>query len=444
MSQSDSSSAPARGNYANPGPHVVAITGGKGGVGKTSIAVNLAIALARLQHRVCLLDGDTGLANVNILLGLQPQYTLEHLLTGERSMQEILLPGPEGLAIIPGASGITRCAELNQPDQVSLINGLQQIEAAFDWLLVDTAAGISSVTINMIESAQVAALVITPEPTSLTDAFSLLKAMQRKGYQRRVLVIVNMVSSSDQPQAIFRRFQAAVRKYIGIEADYLGSVWMDESMRVAVASQKPVATLPTHDPSCRLFLRLADSLNSLFNERQVQPQLLSQYWRGVIATRQPQDSPAITSAAPAMPAASDAVDPAAPSIQAMVDYIDSASAIPADKALTLISALLEHAGPGEFSTSQISQIKRQVETRLATLEAIAPLPSAAAAPPAAQNPLPDHQPPGGQPLELQSAAPAYRRQISYDERRFGPQDHLARKIRSLDNNTSLDDFLRSL
>ncbi|MDX1452904.1 MAG: MinD/ParA family protein [Oleiphilaceae bacterium] len=263
-------------------PRVLAITGGKGGVGKTSISVNLAIALSRNGNKVCLFDADTGLANVNIMLGMHPPYTLEHLFTGEKSIQDIVVEGPEGIHIVPGASGFAQCVELDVGQQQRLLTSIESIEPHYDYMLVDTAAGISPTVLHFIAAAQLAAVVITPEPTSLTDAFSLLKVLKRRGYRRRVQVIVNMCSSATQAEKVFRRFSAAVDKYLGLKTESLGSVWMDESMRTAVTLQRPVALFPKTDPSARSFYRLADRVDNLFSRTGVPTLPFSAYWQKLL------------------------------------------------------------------------------------------------------------------------------------------------------------------
>jgi len=268
-------------------PHVIAITGGKGGVGKTSIAINLAIALSKTGSKVCLFDGDTSLANTNIMLGLYPAYTLEHLFTGERSIQDIVINGPEGIQIVPGASGVAQCVELDVGQQQRLVTSMQSIEKHYDYLLVDTAAGIGPTVLHFIAASQVAAIVITPEPTSLTDAFSLLKVLKRRGYRRKAQIIVNMATSPSQAKKAFTRFSQAVEKYLSLRTEYLGSVWMDESMRNAVTTQKPVALFPKADPSARCFYRLAENIEAVF-ERPGTPKLaFSAYWQKVVERQPP-------------------------------------------------------------------------------------------------------------------------------------------------------------
>lgn len=276
-------------NVESGSPHVIAISGGKGGVGKTSIAINLAIALSKTGSKVCLFDGDTSLANTNVMLGLYPAYTLEHLFTGERSIQDIVINGPEGIQIVPGASGVAQCVELDVGQQQRLVTSMRAIERHYDYLLVDTAAGIGTTVLHFIAASQVAIIVITPEPTSLTDAFSLLKVLKRRGYRRKAQIVVNMATNPGQAKKAFNRFSQAVQKYLSLRTEYLGCVWMDESMRNAVVTQKPVTLFPKHDPSARCFYRLAEAVEAIF-ERPGTPSLaFSAYWQKVVE-RQPKRS----------------------------------------------------------------------------------------------------------------------------------------------------------
>lgn len=261
---------------------VITFTSGKGGVGKTSVSVNLAIALARSGSKVCLFDADMGLANVNIMLGITPAYTLEHLFTQEKTIQDIVVEGPAGLDIVPGASGFSKCVDLDSEQQQSLIDALSYLEPKYDYLIIDTSAGISSTVLHFVAAAQMAAIVITPEPTSLTDAFSLLKVLRRRGYKRLPHVVVNMAQSAVKAEKIYRRFDAAVKKYIGLRTEYLGYIWMDESIRASVTLQRPVALLPEHDPSCKSFYRLADSLDSAYSRGNVPSLSFTTYWEKVV------------------------------------------------------------------------------------------------------------------------------------------------------------------
>jgi len=243
-------------------PRVIAISSGKGGVGKSSIAVNLGITLAKQGNKVCLFDADTGLANVNILLGLTPEYTLEHVLFGAKTIDEIMLEAPHGLKVVPGANGIGECVSLHPRQQQRLTRELAKVEDDFDFLLIDTAAGIAPTTLDFVSASQHTMVVITPEPTSLTDAFSLIKLLKKRNSAIHYHVVVNMCSGASQAKETYHRFSAAVEKYIGIETQYLGFILRDESIRAAVSLQNPVALFPDTDPSSRSFIRLAERIDN--------------------------------------------------------------------------------------------------------------------------------------------------------------------------------------
>ncbi|HSM28779.1 MAG TPA: MinD/ParA family protein [Thioalkalivibrio sp.] len=275
----------------------MAISSGKGGVGKSSLTVNLGITLARSGHRVCILDADTGLANVNILLGLRPEKSLEHVVSGDCRIDEILLDGPYGLKVIPGANGIPECVNLEPARKQRLIDEIDRIEGQFDYLLLDTAAGISDTTLDFVGAAHRILLIITPEPTSLTDAFSLLKLAVRR-HPVECWIVVNFAGSFNEAQSVFQRFQGAVLKFLDVHVNYLGFVQLDESMRTAVSLQRPVALFPQTDPSARAFQRLADRLEETALPQQADHSF-SRFWsRRLQEEQQGPERPAMTGSAP--------------------------------------------------------------------------------------------------------------------------------------------------
>jgi MinD-like ATPase involved in chromosome partitioning or flagellar assembly len=224
---------------------VIAISSGKGGVGKTCISTNLSIALASRGKRVCLFDADTSLANVNILLALAPRHTLEHYLKGECRIDELLIRAPGGLKIVPGATGIGEFVDLSPDQQAHLVEGLKQLESRFDYLFIDTAAGISDPLIQFLLAAPYLILTITQEPTSLTDAFSLLKVLKRHGFSAPVLVIINMAQGLSSAHETFHRFKGAVAKYLGIDVHYLSFIFSDPRVSDSIRAQKPfIQTYP--------------------------------------------------------------------------------------------------------------------------------------------------------------------------------------------------------
>ncbi|MCH8497067.1 MAG: AAA family ATPase [Marinobacter sp.] len=277
---------------------MLAITGGKGGVGKTSIAVNLALTLARDGQRVLLLDGDTDLANVSIMLGQYPNRTLEQALNGSCSLEEVILEAPHGLHVIPGASGMERCMAVSAADRTRLLEALAALESNYDTILIDTAAGLQPVVLHMIAAADQACVVVTPDPASLTDAFSLLKVLHRRGYRRQPSVLINMARGASQARSLFQRFAAAVQRYLGITPHYLGAIWRDETLVQAARQQRPVALLPASDPSARQFRVLADMVSVKLTQAEPRPRGFAGYWQGVAQRRaasQPtQDSASLT------------------------------------------------------------------------------------------------------------------------------------------------------
>ena len=170
---------------------VMAIASGKGGVGKTNVVAGLAMTLAQMGQRVVVLDADFGLANLDILLGLTPQYTLEHVLRGEQLMEDILLDGPFGIKIIPASSGIQELTRLDAAAELRLVQGLQRISQSNDWLLIDTAAGIHDSVIKLLMAAQEVLLVTTPEPTALVDVYAMVKVVHLRDSTKPLWLLVN-------------------------------------------------------------------------------------------------------------------------------------------------------------------------------------------------------------------------------------------------------------
>ena len=259
-------------------PDIIALTGGKGGVGKTSVAVNLALTMARGGRRVLLLDADTDLANVSILLGLYPNRTLEHAMAGECPLADVIQEGPHGLHIIAGASGVQRCMDMDTGDAGSVLRELAGMEQAYDTILIDTASGLRPAALHMIAASALACVIITPDPASLTDAFSLLRVLQRRGYRRTPGVVVNMAAGASQAREVFRRFSGASQRHLSMDTEYIGAIWRDESIRQSVELQRPVALLSESDPSSRQFTILADQLTRHLSQLTARKGGLAAYW----------------------------------------------------------------------------------------------------------------------------------------------------------------------
>lgn len=259
-------------------PRTVAITGGKGGVGKTSVALNLALTLAREGSRVLLLDGDTDLANVSIMLGRYPRKTLANVISGECSLGDVIMAVDHDLHIVPGASGVQECLDMDAGASVSILKALHRLETRYDYVITDTAAGLQAVGLHMIAASELACVVVTPDPASLTDAFSLIKVLQRRGYKRVPSVLVNMAQGASQARSVFQRLDSAAQRHLGLSLHYLGAVWRDETLRQSVLDQRPVALMPSSDPSCRQFRTLADMLHLRLGQVNPRKAGIAAYW----------------------------------------------------------------------------------------------------------------------------------------------------------------------
>ena len=269
----------------NP-PRTIAVTGGKGGVGKTSVALNLALTLARQKNRVLLLDGDTDLANVSIMLGLYPERTLANVVAGECRLEDVLLEADYGLHIVPGASGVQECMDMAPEESFRILRALSLLERRYDYVITDTAAGLQPAGIHMIAAAELSCVVVTPDPASLTDAFSLIKVLKRRGYRRTPSVLINMAQGASQARSVFQRLDSAARRHLQCSLHYMGGIWRDETLRQSVLSQRPVALLPLADPSCRQFNTLADMLGVRLSQLPVRKAGIAAYWHSVSKRQQ--------------------------------------------------------------------------------------------------------------------------------------------------------------
>jgi flagellar biosynthesis protein FlhG len=242
---------------------VLAVTSGKGGVGKTNIAVNLGVALSELGRQVVLLDADLGLANVDVLLGLQPKFNLSHLLKGERTLEEIMVDGPLGIRIVPAASGLQHMSELAMTEQAAVVRAFSEMEQDIDFLLVDTAAGISSSVINFARACQEIILVVCDEPTSLTDAYAFIKLLNRDYGLFRFQILTNMVQDARQGQALFTKLCKVTDRYLDVALNFLGVIPQDEYLKKAVQRQNPVVLAFPQSKSGQAFRSLAKKADSL-------------------------------------------------------------------------------------------------------------------------------------------------------------------------------------
>jgi MinD-like ATPase involved in chromosome partitioning or flagellar assembly len=244
----------------------IAITSGKGGVGKTNATTNIGVALTRLGRKVCIFDADLGLSNVNILTGQSPANTVEQLLSEECSLDEIVMQGPGGINIVPSGSGIENLTELS-PERMKILSGaLNRLGDEHDYLLIDTAAGIGNEVLWFVKSAQAAVIVVSPEPTSLTDAYALIKVLHRQGFDREILVLVNMAASEDEAKKLFGSINNAAKKFLDREMTFLGYVLRDYALASSVIKQTPVTVLYPESAASTCFTDVAAVLDSLMGQ----------------------------------------------------------------------------------------------------------------------------------------------------------------------------------
>ncbi len=236
---------------------VVAVTGGKGGVGKTNVAVNLGVALSQGGNKVMLLDADLGLANVDVVLGLHANYDLSHVLRGERELSDVIIEGPAGLKVVPGASGVQAMAELSQAEHIGIIHAFSEVGDDLDTLIVDTAAGISNAVVSFSRAAQEVVVVVCDEPASITDAYALIKLLNRDYGIERFRILTNMVRSSQEGQELYNKICRVTDRYLDALMVHAGMIPYDEQMRKAVKSQKPVVLSAPSSKAAQAFKLLA-------------------------------------------------------------------------------------------------------------------------------------------------------------------------------------------
>jgi len=236
---------------------VLSFTSGKGGVGKTHIVVNLAYALQQLGARVMILDADLGLANVDVLLGLTPQFNMQHVLEGKKTLSDILVQGPAGMTILPASTGVCEVVRISAAQRFHLLDALDELHHDFDYLLVDTGAGISNNVIYFNLAAQDIVIVVTPEPTALTDAYALMKVLANQYSEKRFKIIINAVADDVEAEESFRRLSMVTEQYLNVSLDFFGAIPHDSAFSWAVKQQKPLLELYPATASAGRFYQLA-------------------------------------------------------------------------------------------------------------------------------------------------------------------------------------------
>ena len=243
--------------HASEPVQVFAVTGGKGGVGKTSISVNLSIALADRGRDVTLLDADLGLANIAVLLGLHPLRDLSHVVSGECSLHDIVVKGPNGINIVPASSGIKMMSQLTTAQHSALVSAFDALEDMTDTLIIDTSAGLSDSVLSFCSASQEIIIVVCNEPASITDAYALIKILNKDHGIDRFRVVVNMAESAEEARQLFLRLVRVTGKYLDVVLDFTGKIPRDKYLLKSVQQQRPLMLAYPGAPSAIALKELA-------------------------------------------------------------------------------------------------------------------------------------------------------------------------------------------
>lgn len=243
---------------------VISITSGKGGVGKTQVAANLALALRSKGKDVLIFDGDMGLANIDIVYNISPTYNLKHLFDGSKKVDEVLFPGPDGVKVLPAASGLEELTNLDEQHKISLINQLDQLEGMFDYVLIDTAAGISDNVLYLNAASQFVFIVVTPEPTSITDAYALIKVMSMRYGEKTFYIITNQTQNEAEGKHIFNSLVNATDKFLdSVQLWHFHNFPQDSKVRQSITKQVPLFKLDKDGPMAESYRELAKKVEEL-------------------------------------------------------------------------------------------------------------------------------------------------------------------------------------
>lgn len=234
-------------------PRIIAVSSGKGGVGKTNFVTNIALIFKGMQKRVLLMDADVGLSNIDILFGIAPKYNIKHLLSGEKSIKDIITKSPQGVDIIPASSGIRELTQLTVNQKIKIINELESLDEDYDIFLIDTGAGISDNVTFFCSAAHDNIIILNSEPTSIADAYALIKVLYKEFGERNFRIVTNFVRNVKESRDTFRKISLVSERFLGLSLDYLGYLPYDERVKDAIISQKPFVSLyPTSDFSKKL------------------------------------------------------------------------------------------------------------------------------------------------------------------------------------------------
>ena len=275
------SDAPETGNAApGPGARTIAITSGKGGVGKSNLALNLAIALQRFGHSTCLFDANFGLGNIDVLCGLCGYWNLTHVVSGSRSVAEITLDGPEGIHVVPGATGLLELADAPHAAQREVLAQLDELERRHEYLILDTGTGVHRAVRQFVDAAETVLVVATPEPTAIADAYAMLKSLSFGPSMRQPYILVNQADTPEQAREIIARVQQTALTFLRLTVSSAGFVPRDPAVPNAVSQRTPLLIRSPRSPAARAIEQLARRFISLSaSDQERNPYFSRMAWR---------------------------------------------------------------------------------------------------------------------------------------------------------------------
>lgn len=241
---------------------VYSITSGKGGVGKTAVVANTAVSLAMMGKKVLILDADLGLANIDVVFGLAPKYNLNHFFAGDHNLADILVKGPHGIKILPAGSGVQNFTRLDSSQKLRLLDGLDSMHNDFDFVLIDTEAGISENVTYFNTAAQEILVVTTPDPTAITDAYALMKLLSTQYHEKSFNLVVNQIQNENEALDVYRKLTMVSNRYLDISIDFLGSIPADRQMTDAIRKQRVMVDMFPTSKIATAFGQLAATICS--------------------------------------------------------------------------------------------------------------------------------------------------------------------------------------